>query len=277
MLVRTDGSIVGTIGGGRIELDTIDAAREVAAGGAPRRLERHLVRDLAMCCGGSMELYIEPVAPSRGAIAAALAAVQQRTPIALVTPLDGAPKHTAPLPEGMRKPRLDAERFVEPVLPPDRLVLFGGGHVARAIGPLAAAVGFEVVVCDDGEVEQGALPAWAARAVDSFELSDAERALGPLGGGDFVVILTRDHALDQRILEQLLAREREPTYLGLIGSRGKVGRFRRRIEAKGLYDAGRWARLHAPVGLDIGAETPEEIAVAIVAELVAVRNRGAAR
>src|SRR6185503_7421286 len=91
------------------------------------------------------------------------------------------------------------------------------------------------------------------------------------------LIVTRDHAIDQQLLERLIGHD-ELGYLGMIGSRGKVGRFRKRLEARGLLDgelgAARWARLRAPIGLNVGAETPEEIAVAIAAELVAVRRRG---
>ena len=90
----------------------------------------------------------------------------------------------------------------------------------------------------------------------------------PLDAGTYVVIVTRDHAVDQRLVEALY--DHELAYLGLIGSRRKIEMFRRRIEAKGK-DPARWGRIRAPIGLDIGAETPEEIAVAIVAELIGVR------
>jgi xanthine dehydrogenase accessory factor len=273
MLVRADGGIVGTIGGGRIELDATREAADVARGGPARRMVRHLVRDLAMCCGGSMEVYLEPVAPSRDAIAAALDARARRRPCALVTRMDGSPKRIDTLADGARRPTVEGDVLVEPVLPAERLVLFGGGHVAQAIGPLARSVGFDVVVCDDGEVrELDAPPAWAAAVVDSFDPRDVERAIGPLGLGDYAVILTRDHAIDLRVLQAVIANE-ALAYLGLIGSRRKVERFRQQLEARGLLTPERWARLHAPVGLDIGAETPEEIAVSVVAELVRERAR----
>ncbi|RMH44294.1 MAG: xanthine dehydrogenase accessory protein XdhC [Deltaproteobacteria bacterium] len=272
MLVRADGSIAGTIGGGRIEKDAIDAAMRVHAGEPAQRLTRHLVRDLAMCCGGSMDLWVEPAAASRDALVAVARALDDRVPCELVTPLDGAPKRVR-APTGVRRPRVDGDEFVEPVRPPDRLVLFGAGHVARAIGPLAHGVGFEVVVCDDGEVvDVPSPPAWASAWVDSFDPADVERAIGPLGDGDYAVIVTRDHAIDQRVLERLIGND-ALAYIGLIGSRRKVERFRARLDAKGLVDDARWARLHAPVGLAIGAETPEEIAVAIVAELIRERRR----
>ena len=114
---------------------------------------------------------------------------------------------------------------------------------------------------------------------ETFDAAEVERALGAFGPDDYVLVLTRDHAIDQKLLEYLIARD-AIGYLGMIGSRGKVGRFRKRLVAKGLVgdQAGdaRWARLSAPIGLDIGAETPDEIAIAIAAELVARRRRGAA-
>jgi xanthine dehydrogenase accessory factor len=113
--------------------------------------------------------------------------------------------------------------------------------------------------------------------IESFDVDEVERELAGFTADDRVLIVTRDHAIDQQLLEKLIARD-DIGYLGMIGSRGKVGRFRKRLEAKGLLDgergAARWARVRAPIGLDIGAETPEEIAVAIAAELVAVRRTG---
>jgi len=281
MAVLADGALLGTIGGGRIEQEVVAAAQEVVAGGSARRVRHHLVRDLAMCCGGSMELVIAPLADSAAALEAIAVARAERRAVVVETPLDGAPLRVRPAAAEelgrRRRPERSADVLVELVRPADRVILFGAGHVARAIGPLARSCGFEVVACDDGDT--GALeppPAWADRVVDSFDPDDVARALGALGAGDHVLIVTRDHAVDQRILEQLIGRD-DLSYLGMIGSRGKVGRFKKRLWAKGLVDDARWARLHAPIGLDLGAETPEEIAVAVVAELVALRRRGEPR
>ncbi|HTE54639.1 MAG TPA: XdhC family protein [Kofleriaceae bacterium] len=281
MLVDTDGEIRGTIGGGRVELEAITLGVRVASGAPAARVKHHLVRDLAMCCGGSMELYVQPVAPSADVIAAALALWGARRPGRLVTRLEGSPmalEETSA--HGPREPRLDGDRFEETLWPIDRAVLFGLGHVTRATGPILAGLGFEVVVCDDNEtgVLDGELPPWASRVVASFELVDVVREIGPLGAADHVLILTRDHAVDQRILEQTLAHESLPelAYLGLIGSRGKVGRFHKRLVAKGIATPERWARLRAPIGIDIAAETPAEIAISVAAELVQVRHRAGA-
>jgi xanthine dehydrogenase accessory factor len=216
MIVIGDGRIVGTIGGGRVEKEVVDAAMALLAAGDGARakmLRYHLTHELAMCCGGEMEVFVEPLIPA----------------------------------------------------PP--LVVCGGGHVAQALVPLARQVGFLPIVVE--EAEEMATPERfpdAARIVDSFDLRDWKDV--PLDGGSYVVIVTRDHAQDQALLEQLVGREL--AYLGLIGSRRKIEMFKGRLHARGV-DKERFERLHAPIGLDIGAETPEEIAVAIVAELIQAR------
>jgi xanthine dehydrogenase accessory factor len=219
MIVLGDGRLIGTIGGGRVEKEVADAARALLAEGAaarPKLLRYHLTHELAMCCGGEMEVFVEPLIPA----------------------------------------------------PP--LVVYGGGHVAHALVPLARQVGFAPVVVE--EAEEMATPERfpdAVRIVDSFDPRDWSDL--PLGADSYVVIVTRDHAQDQALLEHLLSRPApEPAYLGLIGSRRKIEMFKQRLSARGV-DAARFERLHAPIGLDIGAETPEEIAVAIVAELIQAR------
>jgi xanthine dehydrogenase accessory factor len=219
MLVLAGGATVGTIGGGRFEKEVVDACTALLAEGAaatPRLLRYHLTHDLAMCCGGEMEV------------------------------------------------------FVEPILPESLLVVCGGGHVARAVVPLARSVGFSPVVVDeppdDGEAATLERFPGAQRLIDSWDPRDW-RDLA-LDGNTYAIIVTRDHAVDQQLLEALIGHDL--AYLGLIGSTRKVEMFHRRLEAKGV-DPARLARLHAPIGLDIGADTPEEIAVAIVAELIEAR------
>jgi xanthine dehydrogenase accessory factor len=279
MAVAADGEQWGTVGGGRIEALVVGAAKEVAAGAPPRVVRQHLVRDLAMCCGGTMEVAVTPAAPSRDAIAK-LAGT--RDAHVLVTPLDGGPLVVRPPAPGdprAHEPRVDGGALVERVGAAERAIVFGLGHVARTLGPHLQKLGFSVVVCDDGETgATDRAPEWADRVIDSFDALEVERELGGFGGNDYVLIVTRDHAIDQQLLEQLIAYD-QLGYLGMIGSRGKIGRFRKRLEAKGIIDdsdlgLARWARLRAPIGLDIGAETPEEIAIAVAAELVACRRRG---
>jgi len=151
-----------------------------------------------------------------------------------------------------------------------RLFVFGAGHVARPLAALAATTGFGVTVVD-------ARPEWlnaerfphAARELRDPEAAARELALEP---SDSVVVTTHDHALDQRVVQELL--KRELRFTGLIGSFAKQRKFALRLRARG-FDDETIARLRTPVGLAIGAQTAEEIAVSIVAELVAVR-RGAA-
>jgi xanthine dehydrogenase accessory factor len=270
-----DDSTVGTVGGGRIEQLVVERGREVAAGAAATIVQQHLVRDLAMCCGGAMEIAITPGAPSREAIA--LAATTQRAHI-VETPLDGSPLVFRDIRDGdprAHHPIVTDGRLIERLGASERAIVFGLGHVARALGPLLRELGFYIVACDDNDT--GALdapPAWADRVIESFDPVEIERELGGFGADDCLLVITRDHAIDQVLLEKLIVRD-DLGYLGMIGSRGKVGRFKKRIEAKGLFDETRWSRLRAPIGLDVGAETPIEIAIAIAAELVARRRRGA--
>jgi xanthine dehydrogenase accessory factor len=278
MAITADGQQWGTIGGGRIEQLVATATREVAAGAPARIVRQHLVRDLAMCCGGSMAVAVTPAAPSHDAIAELASTRRARV---LVTPLDGGPLVVREPRDGdprAHHPVASDHELIERIGAAERAIVFGLGHVARHVGPLLEQLGFTVIACDDGET--GALaqpPSWANEVIETFDARVVEDRLGGFGADDYVLVLTRDHAIDLQLLEQLLDRD-TLGYLGMIGSRGKVGRFRKRLEAKGLLDgetgAARWARLRAPIGLDLGAETPEEIAIAIVAELVARRRRG---
>jgi xanthine dehydrogenase accessory factor len=278
MAVTEDGEHWGTVGGGRIEQLVVSAAREVAGGAAPRIVRQHLVRDLAMCCGGSREVVVTPAAGSRAALAALTA---DRSPKILVTPLDGAPLVVRGPEPGDPRPHHPLVRegaLLERLGAAERAIVIGLGHVARHLGPLLAGIGFNVIVCDDGETgaTEVGVP-WASEVIESFDAAEIEQRVGGFTLDDFVLIVTRDHAIDLRLLGQLLVND-DIRYLGMIGSRGKVGRFRKRLEARGVLDgdlgAARWDRLRAPIGLDVGAETPEEIAVAIAAELIAVRRRG---
>ncbi|MGN6104848.1 MAG: XdhC family protein, partial [Kofleriaceae bacterium] len=262
MAIADDGAQWGTIGGGRIEQLVVAAAREVAAGAPPRVVRQHLVRDLAMCCGGSMEVVLTPAPPSRGVIAELAGSTLPRV---LLTPIDGEPLRLRPIGDRdppAHHPAIEDGVMIERVGASERAIVFGLGHVARCLGPLLAQLGFSVVVCDDGDT--GATespPVWASRVIESFDAVEIERALGGFTRDDRLLIITRDHAIDQRLLEHLIACD-AAGYLGMIGSRGKVGRFRKRLEAKGLLEgergAARWARLRAPIGVDVGAETPDE-------------------
>jgi xanthine dehydrogenase accessory factor len=158
------------------------------------------------------------------------------------------------------------EVFTEIVEGAPRLVLCGAGHVAKATAALALSIGFEVTVLDDREELNTAERFGGCR----LELCDPPAALRrmELGPRDWLLIVTHDHQLDEQTLE--VALDQAPRYIGLIGSRRKVFRTVQRLHAKrGALDL---ARVYAPVGLDVGAVGPEEIAVSIAAELVALRR-----
>ena len=275
MLVSGTGEQVGTIGGGRVEFEVVRAAQEVANGGSVAHATHNLVRDLGMCCGGSMTFFTQPLRPCLPAIAQLLERRASRLASCAQINLAVGGMHVQTcLPASEKQAN---EVFALSIQPTPRVLLFGCGHLSRAIGPLAVGLGFEVVLCDDNETSAiDELPAWAGVLVPSFELRDIEAQVGELGAQDYLLILTRDHGIDQRIVEACLPHVDRLAYLGLIGSLGKIGRFRKRILAKGIVSEQQWNKLRGPIGLDIAAETPLEIAVSILAELVKVKNRSQA-
>lgn len=163
------------------------------------------------------------------------------------------------------------EVFIEPVEAAQRLIVFGAGHVAKPTAELARRVGFEVTVVDDRE-ELASRERFPDCELVLAEPREAAARLAPRPE-DWLLIVTYDHRLDE---EALATFARLPhRYLGLIGSRRKVLRILQRLAGRG--DLPPLDRVYAPVGLDIGAVSPEEIAVSIVAELVAIRHGKPAR
>jgi xanthine dehydrogenase accessory factor len=218
LVVLGDGSLRGTVGGGAIEQQIIQASLALLASEekGTRVIETHLTHELGMCCGGRMKVFLE--------------------------------KHGAP----------------------PRLTIFGAGHVAKELAALAHRVGFRVTVVD-------ARPEWAnPERFPDVELrvrDPADHARELAGGADqYYCITTHDHPLDQAVVEALV--NKPSAYLGVIGSRRKAERFRMRLRAAGIDEAA-VARMRSPMGVDIGALTPGEIAVSIVGELIRVRRMGA--
>jgi len=157
--------------------------------------------------------------------------------------------------------------LVEPVSAPSTLYVFGAGHVSRQIVPLASRVGFRVMVVDDREEFADPFHFPTAAEVRCLPFDDIMERL-PVDGASFLVIVTRGHMGDKRVLAQGL--RTKARYIGMIGSKHK-----RKLIYQALLDEGftqsDLERVHSPIGIDIGAETPEEIAVSIVAELIQVR------
>jgi len=159
------------------------------------------------------------------------------------------------------------EIFVEPILPQPRLYVFGGGHVSVALARAAHTVGFAIGVVDDREAfaNRERFP-MAQEIYTSFEEAFAKIQPGP---STYLAIVTRGHKDDLRVLAWAVTTDAR--YIGMIGSKRKVLSVYKALEAQGV-PAEKLQKVHAPVGLEIGALTPEEIAVSITAELIAVRR-----
>lgn len=220
MLVREDGSILGTIGGGCVEAEVWAAAKDVLKLEAPRKMTFNLNNeasyDNGLICGGTLEV------------------------------------------------------FVEPILPQPTLYIFGGGHVSMALAQAAHTAGFSIGVIDDREqfANKERFP-MAQEVYTSYE--EAYEKIKP-NASSYLVIVTRGHRDDMRVLQWAVGTDAR--YIGMIGSKRKVLSVYQALEREGI-DPEKFDRVHAPVGLEIGALTPYEIAISIAAELIAVR-RGAA-
>lgn len=303
MLVRRDGSIAGTIGGGLLELTMMKAAAEAL------KTRRSRVTDMGlsgtdveseekMICGGSAEVLVAYVAagdPTLLGVCRALkaeTAAQRRAwlftilpavedavveycllkddgvvvgarpcePRALRTAVGKIAVHgSAALPDGRGV-------LVEPFEAPTTAVICGAGHVGQALAPVAMRAGFRVTVVDDREEFANPQRFPGAEVV----LTPFDTALERAGVGEhsYVVIVTRGHVHDHDVLQQAL---RSPArYVGLMASRGKRARICGALREAG-FDEADIKRVHSPIGLEIGAETPPELAVSIVAEMIGVR------
>ena len=218
MLVREDGSIAGTIGGGCVEAQVLTAAREVIETGKPKNLSFNLSQDAAhesgLICGGELEVFVEPVLPQ---------------PVA---------------------------------------VIFGAGHISKSLSKIASMAGFSTVIVDDRASFANSERFPEAEEIHAAEYEQAFPKLS-VNESSYLIIVTRGHKDDLRVLR--LAAATPARYVAMIGSRKKVIDLLGQLESEGVpLEA--LERVHAPMGLDIGAVTPEEIAVAVVAEMIAVRR-----
>lgn len=181
---------------------------------------------------------------------------------------DGA-RYLEAIPEGLLQNRALFRDgwFAVPAVKAGRVYIFGGGHVSQALVPAIAAVGFRPVVYDDRPefADKALFPQAEEVLCGGFEDLSRQVRVTP---DDYVVIMTRGHQADYEVLTQTLRSGAK--YLGCIGSRRKLALCRDRLLAAG-FTAEEYAGVHAPIGLAIGAETPEEIAVSVTAELIAVR------
>ncbi|MEA5114607.1 MAG: XdhC/CoxI family protein [Geobacteraceae bacterium] len=308
MVVRQDGSIFGTIGGGRLEAGAINLAREIIPARKTVIQSFDLTsRDAAasdMICGGSGEILIDFIDArddnNLKIYAEAAKIVAQGKKGWLITLLgkpsestgidrqqclvDSGRKMTGsvscnayllekllagPAKISIHSEAFDEHRFlVEPLRQGGTVYLFGAGHVSQKIAPLSESLGFRTIVIDDrsdyASRERFPEPI-ETRVIETF------KELPELGidGDSYLVIVTRGHLYDKDVLEQVL--RSKAAYIGMIGSRSKRELVYGEIISHG-FNREELERVYSPIGMNIGAETPEEIAVSIVGELVKVRS-----
>jgi xanthine dehydrogenase accessory factor len=303
MLVRPDGSTLGTVGGGILEAQIEQLAAEII------RSHSAVVRSFAFSgkdaatmdaiCGGQVEVLVEWIDPANPQTVAAIrglqAAVEGHHKVWLLTSLpsgaDACAQHilvradgtsTAPLPPGIiceeiseirqpvQLPAGEQSLMVEPLDISGTTYIFGAGHVSRSLAEFTRAVGFWTVVLDDR-------PDFASRPrfpsadelviLDQFQDCMSKVAVDR---DSYIVIVTRGHLHDRIVLAQAL--KTNAGYIGMIGSRRKTALIYEELRKIGFTDAD-LARVHAPIGLPISAETPEEIGISIVAEMIQARAR----
>jgi xanthine dehydrogenase accessory factor len=313
MLVTADGGRFGTVGGGCTEAEVTAQALATLETQQPafatHTLNADAVGDLALSCGGTVELFLEPLLPS-GDLArlcrAVGEAISHRQPATVWTALEwpdgpskaaaigsdrlivGAgmrllpPSREVPRGEEQAAPARRARRqttafvdraagaFVEPLLRAPRLTIFGAGHVGAALCDLAARAGFYVVVVDDRceFANRERLPLAHEIVVQDFRTALDRLAFDE---DDYVIAATRGHSFDAYIVERTAASR--AGYVGMLGSRRKRAVIFRALAAAGVPQEA-LARVRSPIGVDIGADTPAEIAVSVVAELIRVRRLG---
>src|ERR1019366_7779844 len=218
LLVREDGSMIGTIGGGCVEAEVWNAAREVIEKEQPRRLSFNLGQDAAydngLICGGQLDVFVEPVLPVPGAF------------------------------------------------------IFGAGHISKSLSKVADLAGFSTTIVDNREnfANRERFPEAAEIYAEEYEEVFAKL---PVNETSYVIIVTRGHRDDMRVLRWAVSTNAR--YIAMIGSKRKVINVIKELEKEGIAQES-FARVFAPMGLEIGAVSPEEIAVSVVAEMIAVRR-----
>ena len=271
MLVGREGLLAGTIGGGAVEGQSIAIAQEMLTDGTCSKIrEFRLRRDgsaqsTGMVCGGDVTVYFRRIPAADGAWDTLAAEVLRRVSVRekgwLVQPLDGEMPYLADE---------DADKencFTMPLPVGERALIFGAGHIARALVPLLYTVGFRPVVFDDR-------PQFATQErfpqADQVICGDFTRIRDYLtvGPEDYVVIMTNGHEYDFQAQVQVL--RGETAYVGVIGSRKKTAFVNQRLWEAGIAEEA-IAFVHTPVGTAIKAVTPEEIAVSITGEMILVR------
>ncbi len=297
LLVTADGARFGTIGGGCLEAEVMERALDVCERRVPacseHSLNAELAGDYGLTCGGTADVFIEPIVPHAMLVAlyaeaAAVVARGERAVLATgrVWP-DGEPQKL--LVAGAREigvtggaalrhallafdpsretPELGPDVVVEALVGAPRVVVFGAGHVGARICEAAAFSGFRVTIVDDRAdfADVPRLP-WAEQVL-VCDFSDVRAAA--VTPADFVVIATRGHQHDAIIAAQVAPVM--PRFIGMLGSRRKGALTAKALRGWDVADDA-IARIVCPVGLDVGADTPAEIAVSVVGQLIQQRR-----
>ena len=297
LAIDGQGNFLGSVSGGCVEGEVIAEAAEVLSSGKPKVLEFGVEDKVAwkagLACGGAIRVFLEPL-EGTGRDASLLhrlaGDIAARSKVALVTDLATGARALAHGPEDLGQdlapalseafrqgrslavPGSKGEVFINMFAPATRLVVIGAVHVAQALVPMARALGYDVVIVDPraafatqerlGDVR--IMLDWPDEALPAIGLDDATA----------VVVLSHDARLDDPALISALASN--AFYVGALGSRKTHAGRIERLKQAGLTDAD-LARIHAPIGLDIGALGAAEIALSIIAEIVAVqRGKGGA-
>lgn len=307
MLVNKHGRVSGTIGGGAVERISIETAVQCI----DTRESRVITYDLGikspeggvdtgMSCGGNVRVLFQYISSEDiiwRDIAVSLSNMfKEKKSGCLIQKLDGSmpaltdesgtvicgdmdlsacndlpvskPLHadkTFTLP--VSKPLLTYKVFIMPVSPGERVIIFGAGHCGRALTPILASIGFRVWVYDNRPEYADAEYFPQAEKIICGDFEKIEENVD-LTEDDYIVIMTTGHAFD--MVCELQALKEDHAYVGMIGSKRKIAAVHARQKAAGIPDD-RIATVHTPIGLEIGAETPEEIAVSIAAEMIMVR------
>jgi xanthine dehydrogenase accessory factor len=259
MLVLGDGRLIGTLGGGCVEAEVRQQALRLLAARITRlvtfKLDHDYGWDDGLICGGTMDILVQTLARAQDVepLRLVLEQVKQGTGAALELPYQTESG--------------EQRTYREALKPPPRLLIVGAGHIGQALAGLAGNLGFDVTVLDDRPdcASRERFP-WARRIIGDIE---AELARYPIDPQTYVIIVTRGHRHDGRALVMVI--NSAAKYLGLIGSRRKVLTIFRDLREQGV-SIDRLVRVHAPIGLEIGAVTVPEIATSIAAELIAVRR-----
>jgi len=273
MAVSERGDVAGSLTGGCVEPAIYEEARDILAGGSARLrtygIDDEEAFEAGLPCGGTVHVFVNTI--ERELVRELSVAVRAEASVALAMRVSGpatGEQEIVPL-DGRSEPALEGDAFILPLLSRPHMYVFGALDHAAAVARMGGFLGYHVTVCD-------ARPRFATRErfPDADELvvgwPDEFLRSAAVDERTAVCVLTHDHKFDVPVLK--VALETPAGYIGALGARRTNEERMGRLRAEGVGEEA-LARIHAPIGLDIGARTPEEVAVAVAAEIVAVRAR----